>query len=284
MYSITITSTNKTMNTWLEILQFPFLQRALVVGILIGLTTAVLGVFVTLRKMSFFSDAISHSALVGIALGILLDINPFLAAVGFVVLIAISMGFVTERSKLSPDTVIGVFFSSSVALGVLIISLLKGYRADLFAYLFGDILAVNQTDVKMAIILAVVVLGVMFWKGKAWIRLSLNSDMAQVDGLRVKIYDYLFLIIMALTVAVALKVIGIILVSALVIIPAAAAKGFANNFRGLMIWSMFISIVSAIVGLFLSFQFDTSSGPTIVLVATAFFLASFIPQYLRKGS
>lgn len=272
------------MNTWIEILQYPFLQRALVVGVLIGLTTAVLGVFVTLRKMSFFSDAISHSALVGIALGILLDINPFLAAVGFVVLIAVSMGFVTERSKLSPDTVIGVFFSSSVALGVLIISLLKGYRADLFAYLFGDILAVNQTDVKLAIILAVVVLGVMFWKGKAWIRLSLNSDMAQVDGLKVKIYDYLFLIIMALTVAVALKVIGIILVSALVIIPAAAAKGFASNFRALMIWSMFISIISAVAGLFLSFQFDTSSGPTIVLVATAFFLVSFIPQYLRKGA
>lgn len=273
-----------TMNTWIEILQFPFLQRALVVGVLIGLTTAVLGVFVTLRKMSFFSDAISHSALVGIALGILLDVNPFLAAVGFVVLIALSMGFVSERSKLSPDTVIGVFFSSSVALGVLIISLLKGYRADLFAYLFGDILAVNQTDVRMSVVLACVVLGVMFWKGKAWIRLSLNPDMAQVDGLRVKLYDYLFLIIMALTVAVALKVIGIILVSALVIIPAAAAKGFARNFRGLMIWSMFISIISAVVGLFLSFQFDTSSGPTIVLVATAFFLISFIPQYLRKGA
>lgn len=272
------------MNSWIEILQFPFLQRALVVGVLIGLTTAVLGVFVTLRKMSFFSDAISHSALVGIALGILLHINPFLAAVGFVVLIAVSMGFVTERTKLSPDTVIGVFFSSSVALGVLIISLLKGYRADLFAYLFGDILAVNQADVKMSVVLAVIVLGVMFWKGKAWIRLSLNPDMAQVDGLRVKIYDYIFLIIMALTVAVALKVIGIILVSALVIIPAAAAKGFARNFRSLMFWAMFISIVSAVVGLFLSFQFDTSSGPTIVLVATSFFLVSFIPQYLRKGA
>lgn len=275
---------NSNMNTWIELLQFPFLQRALVVGILIGLTTAVLGVFVTLRKMSFFSDAISHSALVGIALGILLHINPFLAAVGFVVLIAVSMGFVSERSKLSPDTVIGVFFSSSVALGVLIISLLKGYRADLFAYLFGDILAVNQTDVLMTLILTAVVLGVMFWKGKAWIRLSLNPEMAQVDGLRVKVYDYLFLVIMALTVAVALKVIGIILVSALVIIPAAAAKGFAHNFRGLMLWAMLISLLSTVIGLFLSFQLDTSSGPTIVLAATVFFLCSFIPQYLRKGA
>ncbi|MEK7540350.1 MAG: metal ABC transporter permease [Patescibacteria group bacterium] len=279
-----IINITKNMNTWVELLQFPFLQRALVVGILIGLTTAVLGVFVTLRKMSFFSDAISHSALVGIALGILLHLNPFLAAVGFVVLISLSMGFVTERTKLSPDTVIGVFFSSSVALGVLIISLLKGYRADLFAYLFGDILAVSQTDVWMSLILAAAVLGVMFWKGKAWIRLSLNPEMAQVDGLRVKIYDYIFLVIMALTVAVALKVIGIILVSALVIIPAAAAKGFAGNFRSLMLWSMLISIISAVAGLFLSFQFDTSSGPTIVLVATVFFLLSFIPQYLRKSS
>lgn len=272
------------MNIWIELLQFPFLQRALVVGILIGLTTAVLGVFVTLRKMSFFSDAISHSALVGIALGILLHINPFLAAVGFVVLIAVSMGFVTERSKLSPDTVIGVFFSSSVALGVLIISLLKGYRADLFAYLFGDILAVSQTDVWLSLVLTVVVLGIMFWQGKAWIRLSLNPEMAQVDGLPVRVFDYVFLIVMALTVAVALKVIGIILVSALVIIPAAAAKGFAHNFRGLMIWAMLISIISSVLGLFLSFQFNTSSGPTIVLVATGFFLCSFIPQYLRKGA
>lgn len=278
-----IINITKPMNIWIELFQYPFLQRALIVGVLIGVCSAVLGVFVTLRRMSFFSDAISHSALVGIALGLLLHINPFLAAVAFSLLMAVSMGWVTERSQLSSDTVIGVFFSASVALGILIIGALHGYRADLFAYLFGDILAVDLTDVWMAVGLTIVVLIVMFWKGKNWIRLSLNQDMAKVDGLRVRVYEYVFLLTMALTVAVALKVIGIILVSALIIIPAAAAKSLAHNFRGLMAWSIAIGVSSAVVGLFLSFQFDSSSGPTIVLVATAFFLLSFIPQYLRKG-
>jgi ABC-type Mn2+/Zn2+ transport system permease subunit len=234
--------------------------------------------------MSFFSDAISHSALVGIALGIVFHINPFLAAVFFSLIIAVSMGWVTERTKLNSDTVIGVFFSSSVALGILIIGQLHGYRADLFAYLFGDILAVDMTDVWMAVGLTAVVTVVMFGKSKAWIKLSLNSDMAQVDGLRVRLYEYIFLLVVALTVAVALKVIGIILVSALIIIPAAAAKSLAKNFRGLMVWSIVIGICSAVFGLLLSFQLNSSSGPTIVLVATVFFLLSFIPQYLRKGA
>lgn len=281
---MTITNIIKPMNIWTELLQYPFLQRALVVGVLIGLCSAVLGVFVTLRRMSFFSDAISHSALVGIALGIALHINPFFAAVLFSLVIALSMGWVTERTKLNSDTVIGVFFSASVALGILIIGQLHGYRADLFAYLFGDILAVDTTDVWMAVGLTIIVAVVMFGKSKDWIRLSLNPDMAQVDGLRVRLYEYLFLLVVALTVAIALKVIGIILVSALIIIPAAAAKSLAKNFRSLMAWSMVIGVSSAVIGLLLSFQLDSSSGPTIVIVATVFFLLSFIPSYLRKSA
>lgn len=272
------------MNIWIDLLHYGFFQRALVVGVLIGMCTAVLGVFVTLRKMSFFSDALSHSALVGIAFGILFHLNPFFAAVVFVLLISLSMGWITQKSQLSVDTVIGVFFSSSVALGVLIISLLPGYRADLFAYLFGDILAVSQLDVWMALILTAAVLLIIFSKSKAWIRLSLNAEVAQVDGLRIKIYEYVFLLVVGLTVALALKVVGIILVSALIIIPAAAARGFAHNFRGLMVWSILIGVLAAILGLALSFQLDTSSGPTIVLVATLFFIVSLVTQYLRKAN
>lgn len=272
------------MNILADFLQYPFLQRALVVGVLIGISTSLIGVFVTLRRMSFFSDAISHSALVGIALGLLLDIDPFIAAVAFVVCVALSMGVVTERTKLNTDTVIGVFFSSSVAIGVLIIGALRGYRADLFAYLFGDILAVSVRDVWLAGILAVIVSAVMLVKSKAWIRLALNEDMAQVDGLRVRAYNYFFLVLIALTVAIALKVVGIILVSALIIIPAAAAKGFARNFRQLVVYAVLISAVSTVFGLLISFYVNSSSGPTIVLFSTACFIISLLPHYLRRGA
>lgn len=258
----------------LPFLQYPFMQRALVAGVAIGFLCAVVGVFVTLRSMSFFSDAISHAALAGIALGVLFGLAPVPAAVIFCVVVAVGITFLTFRTELTSDTVIGVFFSGSMALGVLLIGLQRGYQTDLLSYLFGDVLAVTPLDVALAAALAALVSGVIFARSTLLIKIAFNRDLAQVEGTPVVLWDYLFMALLALTVAVSLKIVGIILVSALIIVPAAAARNIAGNFRVLMLLSVVIGLVSALMGLIGSFYLNTASGPTIVMVSILIFVLS----------
>jgi zinc transport system permease protein len=265
----------------LPFLAYPFMQRALLASLVIGFLCAVVGVFVTLRSMSFFSDAISHSALAGIALGLLIGMDPVLAAVVFCVVVAAGITLLTFRTELSSDTVIGVFFSGSMALGVLLIGFQHGYQTDLLSYLFGDILAVSGMDVALAIGLTVLVTGVLFWRSTLLIKLAFNRDLPRVEGAPVRRWDYIFMILLALTVAVSLKIVGIILVSALIIVPAAAARNLAGNFRGLMGIAATIGVVSAVSGLVASYYLNTPSGPTIVLVAISAFIVSFLGRVRR---
>lgn len=258
------------------ILSYPFMQRALVAGVAVGFLCAVVGVYVTLRSMAFFSDAISHSALAGIALGVMLGVAPVPAAVVFCVLIALGIAYLTFHSELTSDTVIGVFFSGSMALGVLLIGLQTGYQADLLSYLFGDVLAVSPLDAGLAVGLAAVVSGIIFWRSTVLLKIAFNRDLAKVEGVPVVAWDYLFLTLLALTVAVSLKIVGIILVSALIIVPAAAARNVARDFRALVGLALGIGVVSALAGLILSYYLNTASGPTVVVVAVAFFVLSYV--------
>jgi ABC-type Mn2+/Zn2+ transport system permease subunit len=262
------------MTDLLPFLAYPFMQRALAAGIAIGFLCAVVGVFVTLRSMSFFSDAISHSALAGIALGVLLGVAPVPAAIIFCVVIAMGITFLTFRTDLTSDTVIGVFFSGSMALGVLVIGLQEGYQTDLLSYLFGDVLAVSDLDVALSVGLAIFVAGLVFARSSLLIKIAFNRDLAQVEGVNVVLWDYLFMGLLAVTVAVSLKVVGIILVSALIIVPAATARNLAHNFRTMMALSIAIGLVSAVAGLVGSFYLDTASGPTIVMVSILLFVLS----------
>lgn len=257
-------------------LEYPFMQRALLVALAIGFLCAVVGVFVTLRSMAFFSDAIAHSALAGIALGILLGIAPVPAAVIFSLVVAVGITSLTYRTSLPSDTVIGVFFSGSMALGVLLIGLQEGYQADLLSYLFGDILAVGNMDVILALTLAVVVPAAILLRSRTLIKVAFSPDLAQVEGKQPRTWDYVLMTLLALTVAVSLKTVGIILVSALIIIPAAAARNVAHDFRQLMVMAIGVGVVSAVLGLTGSYYLDTASGPTIVMVAVTFFVASLL--------
>ncbi|GAB4251869.1 MAG: metal ABC transporter permease [Thermoleophilia bacterium] len=264
-------------------LQYPFMQRALLAGLTIGFLCAVVGVFVTLRSMSFFSDAISHAALAGIALGVLVGMNPVTAAVIFCVVVAVGITYLTFRTELTSDTVIGVFFSGSMALGVLVIGFQKGYQTDLLSYLFGDILSVSVLDVGLALALTLVVVGLIFRRSSLLIKVAFNRDLARVEGVNAVAWDYLFMTLLALTVAVSLKIVGIVLVSALVIVPAAAARNLARDFRRLMGLAAGIGLVSAAAGLVASYYLNTPSGPTIVLVAIVFFIASFFGRLRRNA-
>ena len=254
----------------------PFFIRALTAGVLLAVAASFIGVFVVLRKMSFFGDAVGHFAFTGIALGFLLGINPILAAIVFSILIAIGVGYLEKRTSLSLDTTIGIFFSGAAALGIFLIGLLRGYRADLFQYLFGDILAITAYDIILAAILSLTTLVVMIFAWRPLLQITFNRDLAKVNGVEVGRWEYVFLILLAIVTAISLKTVGILLVTALLIVPAAAAKQAAKNIKQLLIMTMIISVLSVVFGLFGSYYWNTASGPTIILVSLLFFVLSLI--------
>ena len=259
-----------------DFLQYPFIQRALLAGLLVGLTLALLGVFVVLRKMSFFGDAIAHFSFTGIALGFLFNINPIVSAVIFSILLALGIGLVQNRTAISADTTIGVFFSGAAAFGIFNIGLLHGYRSDLFQYLFGDILAITTLDIWLAAALLILTLFIFLLCWKDLFKITFNKELARTNGVRVVFLEYLFLALLAAATAISIKIIGIILVTALLIIPAATAKNIAKNFKEMVGFTAIFGLLSVSIGLLASYFLNTASGPSIVLVGLLFFITSSI--------
>lgn len=262
----------------LEIITLPFFQRALIVGLILGGLMSILGVLVVLRKMSFFSDAIGHSALAGIAIALLLSINPFWGALIFTLFVALAISGVRSVSKLSLDTLLGVFFSASVALGVILVTLTPGYQADLISFLFGNILTVTQTDVVTSIIVAILVLGAFFWIGKSLVAISFDVSLAKTEGIPVKRYELFFLLLLAATIALSIKFVGVILVTALLVIPAATAQNLANSLSHMFAISLIVSVISVVVGMLASASLATPSGPTIILAGACIFALSVVKK------
>lgn len=260
----------------MEFLQYGFMQRALISGLIVGITCAFLSIFVALRKMAFFSDAISHSALTGIALGLLLGIQPYWVAVVFCVVAAVTLARVRDMSHLPEDTLLGVLFATATSVGVLVIGQLRGYRVDLFQFLFGDILAVSAADILMSAVLAAVVIGTILFSLEKLLDFSFNRELATVGEGRIVLYDYLFLVLLALTIALSIRIVGVILVSSLIIIPAAVARNLATSFKQLLALSVVVGVASSVLGLITSYYLNTASGPTIVVWAVGFFMLSVV--------
>ena len=263
----------------LEILLLPFFQRALIVGLIIGSLMAALGTIVVLRKMSFFADAIGHSALTGIALGLLLAINPFVAAVIFTCVVALSISITKQRSRLPIDTLLGIFFPPAVAAGVILVQLTPGYQTDLIAFLFGDILTVTPTDIITSIILSIVIAALLVVNGKKLIKMTFSEDIAHSEGIAVARVETVFLIMLAIVIAVAIKIVGIILVTALLVIPAATAQNLTKSISHLFAVSIVINIIAVTIGMLMSAALNVASGPAIVITAAGLFVISL---FLKK--
>lgn len=264
-----------------ELFTLPFFQRALIIGILLGGLMAILGVIVVLRNMSFFSDAIGHSALAGIAGGLLLGIDPFWGGFFFALLVAIGIAAMKRISTLSLDTLLGVFFSAFVALGVILITLVPGYQADLISFLFGNILTVTRADVALSVVIIVVTVVALMWAGKGFISIALDPALAKAEGVPVARYELILLLLLAGTIALSIKLVGVVLVTALLIIPAASAKNVASSLASMFGFSIFFSFISVVVGLLGSAVINTPSGPTIVLASSVLFIVSLL---LRRRS
>lgn len=263
-------------NDLVNLLTFPFMQRAIVGAVLMGILGGMLGSFVTLRQLSFFSHAVGHAALVGVALGVLLQINPTWMLLPFTLVFGVIVLYFIDKTNLGSDSVLSIVLSGALAIGVILTSLIKGYRGNLMAVLFGDILAIDTTDLILTLL--VLVGGSIFLLStlRQQILLTLNPDVAQVQGIPVQLYRYVFVVLLSLAVAVAIKAVGVLLVNAFLVIPASTAKLMSHHFSRFLVMSVIVGSISSIAGIIVSGIFNFASGPSIVLVQFLLFVAVFI--------
>ncbi|MBE9012634.1 metal ABC transporter permease [Pseudanabaenaceae cyanobacterium LEGE 13415] len=259
-----------------NLLQYPFMQRAIVAGVLMGLLCGFLGSFVALRQLSFFSHAVGHAALVGVAIGVLIQVEPTWTLLPFTLLFGVAVLYLIDQTDLWSDSVLNIVLSGALAIGVILTTFIKGYRGNLLNILFGDILAVTWTDISLTAILLIISVTVILATLRQQILLTLNQAVAKVQGVSIQFHRYLFVVLLSLTVAVAIKAIGILLVNAFLVIPAATAKLLSHQFKPYLAWSVAIGALSSIAGMIVSGALNFPSGPSIVLVQFCLFLIIFI--------
>jgi zinc transport system permease protein len=265
----------------IEVFTLPFMQRALIGGVLVGFLASYYGVFVVQRGLSFLGSGLAHAAFGGVALGLLLNTEPLWIAVPFTVLVALAISWVRDKTDLSNDTSVGIFFAVSMALGVVFLFLRQQYTDDAFTYLFGSILAVTNIDIYMA--LALVIITLLIWPlWKRWAYATFDRELALTDRLPVVKDDYLLSILIAVTVVVAIKVVGIVLIAAFLVIPAAASRLVSRTFFKMTIVSVVIGITSVVIGLIVSYYLDVPSGAIIILFQAALFFVAMIKTLVNK--
>ena len=261
--------------------QYDFMKNALLGVLLVTPMFGILGTMVVNNKMSFFSDALGHSALTGIAVGVMFGINNTLVSMlAFSILLTIAIINVKNAKTASVDTIIGVFSSSAVALGIVILSYNGGFN-KYSTYLIGDLLSISNSDIFMLIISFIAVLLIWFTCFNKFLLVSINHTFARSRGVNVKFYEYIFTILVAIIVTISIQWVGILVISSMMILPAASARNISNNIRQYHIYSISIAIISGILGLFLSYHFGCATGATIVLISSVFFALTYFIS-LRK--
>ena len=257
-----------------EPLGHAFFVRALIAAVLVGTVCAVVGTYVVLKGLAFIGEAVSHAAFPGLVAAFVFKV-PFLLGAGIAAVgTAVGIGLVIRRTRIRSDTAIGVLFVGMFALGLFWYSAIKGFVADLFSFLFGNILAISTTDLISLTVLGVLILVVVVVLWKELLYATFDPLAAAASGLKVGALEYLFLVLVALTIVVSLQAVGIILVVAMLVTPAATAQLLSIHFARLMVLAIVLGVGGAVVGLYASFWLNVASGATIVLVETAAFLAA----------
>jgi zinc/manganese transport system permease protein len=257
-----------------ELLQLPFLQRALLAGLLTGALGGMLGSFAVLRQLSFFSDALGHSALLGITAAILLGLHPTLVLVPFAVLFALGIDRLASRSRLPTDALLNIVYSSSLALALLVLSRVRSYRGGIEQLLFGDILGVTWLELGLILLLLLVCGGYLVLSRRSQILLTLDEPLAISRGVAAGRHRLLFIVLLAVVVAISIKAVGVLLISAFVVIPACASRLVSGHFGPYVLLSAGLGAGCAVLGLLLSALLDLPSGPAVVAVQLAGFLTA----------
>lgn len=263
------------MNFMNSVIEYGFLQKALLTSVMVGVICGVIGCFIILRGMALMGDAISHAVLPGVAISYMLGINFFIGAVATGILTAVGIGFISQNSRVKNDSSIGIVFTAAFALGILLITALKS-SSDLYHILFGNVLAVRPSDMWITLIIGIIVLGSVYLFYKELLVSSFDPVMAQAYGLPTKVIHYFLMTLLTLVTVASLQTVGIILVVAMLITPASTAYLLTDRLSVMIGLSALFGAVSAVGGLYFSFTYNLASGATIVLMATTLFILALL--------
>ena len=260
-----------------------FFIRALIAGIGIAIVTGPLGCLVIWRRLSYFGDTLSHSALLGVTLAYAFSINISLSVFIISGIVALLLLSLQKRTKLAGDSLLGLLAHSTLAIGLVLIGFLSSIRFDLMGLLFGDILAVNTQDIFIVWFGGLIILGVLFYIWKSIFAATVNYDLAAAEGMKPDLSNFIFTLLLAGVIAISIKMIGALLITGLLLIPAATARSLSSNPRQMVIISILVGIISVILGLFSSLELNTASGPSIIVAALVLFILSLI-SFKRSGA
>ncbi|TCD47723.1 metal ABC transporter permease [Chlorobium sp. N1] len=267
-----------------EILSYEFMRNALLAALLSSVACGIIGSYVVVRRIGFISGGIAHTAFGGIGLGYWLGVNPLLGVIPVSLLAALGIGLLGKKAKVSEDTAIGTFWAAGMAVGVIFIGLTPGYAPNLFSYLFGNILTVPSFDLWMIFLLDAVIVATAFLFQKELLAISFDEEYASVSGVPSTAFYLLLLSLIALTVVVMVRVVGIVMVIALLTVPAAIARRFSRSLPAMMALATVLSLLFSVIGLWLSYLFNLASGATIILVAAAAFLLVQLAGFTRGSA
>lgn len=256
----------------LEILQYGFMQRALISGVLIAAICSAIGVFLVLRRLSLLGDGLAHVAFGGIAVGLLLKIPPLISALFFTAIGSLGVNKLMSKSKVYGESATALVLSLGVGVGIVIIGIVKGFNTDLFSYLFGSILATSNLDLIIISIVCIVVAVFMAVYYKSLVLMTFNEDIARISGVKIDLINNILAVISAMAIVITIRAVGILLISALLVIPAITALQFSKSFKRTLINAMLLSIFCVISGIFISFYLNLPTGGTIVVFICSLFL------------
>ncbi len=255
-----------------------FIVVALMAGCIVALMAGPLGSFAVWRRMAYFGDTLAHSALTGVAFGLILSVNVNIAVTLFCLMLALLLVLLQHNRTIATDTLLGILSHSMLALGLVVVSVFSDGRVDLYAYLFGDLLSVTTEDLVTIAITAAIILPMTFWLWRPLISITVHEELAQVEGVPVALVRTALMLMMALLIAVAMKVVGVLLITALLIIPSAASRRLVKTPEQMAISASIIGMLAIGAGLGASFYWDTPAGPSAVLCASLMFAASLIKR------
>ncbi len=260
----------------LEIFQYNFMIRALQAGVIVGLICPLIGIFLVLRRYSLMADTLAHVSLAGVAIGLITKINPVLTALITSIFASIVIERLRYSNKVYGESALAIFLSGSLAVAIVLISLARGFNVDLFSYLFGSITTVRVGDIGIIFVLGLAVIGLILAFYKELVYISFDEETARVSGIPTKLINTLLIVLTATTIAISMRIVGILLISALIVIPIVTALQFRKGFKQTIIIAELVSLLSVITGIFASFYLDLAAGGTIVLIALCVFIATLL--------
>lgn len=259
-----------------------FFARALIAGIGLAMVSGPLGCFVIWRRMAYFGDTMAHSALLGVALALMLGINVTIGVFAIAALVAGALILLQRQQSLSTDTLLGILSHSTLAVGLVLVGFLSSVRIDLMGFLFGDILSVSRVDIAIIYGGGAVLIGLLVWFWRPLLAATVSPDLAEAEGQRPEAMRMLIMVLMACVIAIAMKIVGVLLITSLFIIPAATARRLSSTPEQMGVISAGLGMAAVVGGLFASRYWDTPSGPSVVVAALVFFLVSLTLPMTRR--